>query len=118
VKRRNTETAIQRAVLDILRLCGVPDLFFCAIPNGGKRNLIEAVNLKRSGVVAGVPDLLLVADGRVSFLELKQPRGRLSPVQAAAHAQLRRAGARVETSYGLDHAVEVLKRWGLVRGVV
>lgn len=87
MKRRNTETAIQRAVLDILRLCGVPDL-------------------------------LLVADGRVSFLELKQPRGRLSPVQAAAHAQLRRAGARVETSYGLDHAVEVLKRWGLVRGVV
>ncbi len=28
-----------------------------AIPNGGSRNLLEAVNLKRSGVKAGVPDV-------------------------------------------------------------
>jgi len=30
-----------------------------AIPNGGSRNIIEATNLKRQGVVAGVADMFL-----------------------------------------------------------
>lgn len=29
------------------------------IPNGGSRNRLEAINLKRQGVKAGVPDLFL-----------------------------------------------------------
>lgn len=30
-----------------------------AIPNGGSRNIIEAANLKKQGVVSGVSDLIL-----------------------------------------------------------
>lgn len=33
-------------------------LLWCAVPNGGTRHPREAANLKRQGVVAGVPDLL------------------------------------------------------------
>lgn len=45
-----------------------------AIPNGGKRNITTAMNLKREGVISGVPDLFLsLARGEWHgfYLELK-----------------------------------------------
>ena len=35
-------------------------LLLFAVPNGGRRNKIEAANLKRQGVRAGVADLILL----------------------------------------------------------
>ena len=47
------------------------------IPNGGSRNKLEASNLKKQGVKAGVPDLFLPV-GRGSyhglFIELKSAK--------------------------------------------
>jgi hypothetical protein len=117
-KRANPEHAIQRTVIDLLRMVGIPNLVVFHVPNGGKRNLIEAARLKAAGTMAGIPDLVLVADGRASFLELKAQRGKLSAAQDLAQAALRKAGARVETAYGIDQAIDVLKQWGLVREVV
>lgn len=42
-----------------------------AVPNGGSRNAIEAKNMKASGILAGVADLIVVQQGRVLFIELK-----------------------------------------------
>jgi VRR-NUC domain len=45
-----------------------------AIPNGGKRNAFEAMNLKRQGVRSGIPDLFLpVQNSEYNglFIELK-----------------------------------------------
>jgi len=36
-----------------------PDVAFYAVPNGGKRNKKTAADLKRQGVKAGVPDLII-----------------------------------------------------------
>ena len=44
---------------------------------------------------AGVPDRIVVAHGRVVFVELKRPGGKLRPIQIAVHRLLRRAGADV-----------------------
>ena len=52
-----------------------------AVPNGGSRNIREAANLKRSGVLAGAPDLVVAKDGQVWFLEIKTQTGRQSPAQ-------------------------------------
>jgi len=52
-------------------------LEFFAIPNGGSRNKIEAVNLKREGVKAGVSDLCVILKDRVLFLEMKKPPKKL-----------------------------------------
>ena len=55
-----------------------------AIPNGGKRDVIGAVNLKREGVKPGVPDLFLpVARGEYHglFIELKTETGKASTEQ-------------------------------------
>ena len=50
-----------------------------AIPNGGSRHPIEAVNLKTSGVKAGGPDIFLpVARGEYKCLwvEMKSEKGK------------------------------------------
>lgn len=45
------------------------------IPNGGKRNRIEATHMKASGVVAGIPDLILAWKGKIYGIELKTKTG-------------------------------------------
>lgn len=44
-------------------------LMLFAVPNGGKRNLREAIFMKNEGVVAGVSDLILLI-GRKGFNSL------------------------------------------------
>lgn len=52
-----------------------------AVPNGGWRSKAEAGILKALGVRAGVFDLaVLTWDGRVGFIELKEP-GKYKPVE-------------------------------------
>jgi hypothetical protein len=77
LKSPGTEEAIQRAVvklLDQMRLLGQLEYF--AVPNGGKRNLIEAARLKKQGVRRGVPDLVIcLPGGRTLWWEVKTPKG-------------------------------------------
>lgn len=62
-------------------------LLACAVPNGGRRNVVEATRLKAEGVTRGVPDWLCFAkgkDGAIGLaIEFKSPtgRGRLSAEQ-------------------------------------
>lgn len=52
---------------------------------------------------AGVPDrLVLLPGGQVIFVELKQDKGRLSPLQAAMQDRMRALGMDVRTLYGAD----------------
>jgi hypothetical protein len=69
-------------------------------------------------VRAGVPDVIALKDGRTYGLEIKSENGRLTAGQIAAHEGLRAAGAEVATAWGLDEALAVLERWGLLRGCV
>lgn len=48
----------------------------------------------------GVPDRIIVRNGAVTFVELKQEHGRLSPIQKAQIERLRKAGADVRVVYG------------------
>lgn len=59
-------------------------LFF-HVPNGGQRNAIEGMQLKASGVVAGIPDMILIHSGKAYGFELKTPTGKVSPVQEVVH---------------------------------
>lgn len=54
------------------------------VPNGGSRNAIEAANLKRQGVKAGVPDIFLPAARGIwhgLFIELKVGKNKTSEKQ-------------------------------------
>lgn len=61
-------------------------LLLVAIPNGGSRNVIEAANLKRQGVVSGVSDLILfIPNNTYSGLciEMKIDKGKQTDNQKA-----------------------------------
>jgi hypothetical protein len=77
-----------------------------AVPNGGKRGVIEAQQLKASGTVAGIEDLILTwpsLDGipRIYGIEMKTKDGVLSKEQKKIHKRHRELGwyvfERVET---------------------
>jgi hypothetical protein len=50
---------------------------FFAVPNGGSRNVVEAKNMKREGVRAGVSDIVVVLRDKVLFIEMKRLPDRL-----------------------------------------
>jgi hemin uptake protein HemP len=115
VKRARPEQQLQKAVLDHLRWRAVPCTFAFHPANGGARSPVEARILKSQGVVAGVPDIIILHDGRTYGLELKAAEGRLSPAQRECHERMRAAGAEVATAVGIDAALAQLVEWGLLR---
>jgi hypothetical protein len=112
---RRPEQQLQRTVLEHLAWRGVPDLWWCHVPNGGFRTATEAAIFKGLGLIAGVPDLLLIYRGQVYGLEFKVRGGRLSPTQLATHEQMRAAGAIITTATGIDEALMHLEQWRLLR---
>ena len=82
------------------------DLLF-HIPNGGSRNKLEAANLKKQGVRAGVPDLFLpVARGKYHglFIELKYGKNKTTQKQNEWLAKLNEQGYAVAVCYGCNEA--------------
>lgn len=110
-----SEHQIHLAVIDHLRWRGADGSFVFHCPNGGYRRPVEAALLKAMGVVAGVPDVLVINRGRPFGLELKRHDGRLTPEQITCHALMRKAGATVSTCFGLDQALDQLTEWGLLK---
>jgi hypothetical protein len=116
-RRRQPEALIQRAVIEHLRLRGVPGSFAFHPANGGRRTAIEGAILKGMGVVPGVPDVIIINDGKVFGLELKSDAGRLTDVQRDTIEAMQRAGAIVAVAHGVDQAIAQLEQWRLLRGV-
>lgn len=81
---------------------------FYAVPNGGKRDIVEAVKFKRTGVSPGVPDLCVpVARGGYHglYIELKRQRGAtLSEKQKEWIEFLVNNGYYAQVAYGFDEA--------------
>jgi len=104
-----TEDYEQTRVVVYLRKMNVPVF---AIPNGGARSLTEGARFKRTGVSAGVPDLM-VPVGRMGkfglFLEIKKVRGsKTSDFQRHWVTVLNNEGYRAEIVKGFDEAKKVI----------
>lgn len=56
-----------------------------AVPNGGTRNMLEAMKFKATGLISGIPDMLFVWKGKVYGLEFKTETGRTSKDQDKVH---------------------------------
>ena len=85
---------------------------FFAIPNGGSRNLAEAVKLKRCGVQRGVPDLAIpIPSGSYHglYIELKRVSGgKVSEYQVDWLKFLREQGYYAEIAYGFEEAKKIV----------
>ena len=84
------------------------------IPNGGSRNKLEAANLKRQGVKAGVPDLFLpVSRGGYHglFIELKHGKNKPTEKQTEWLKSLNEQGYAVAVCYGCEEASEKILKY-------
>lgn len=81
-----------------------------AVPNGGSRHKLEAYNLKKQGVRAGVPDLVLPVARREHhgmYIEMKRLEGgRLSEDQVLWLDKLKDQGYYAVVCKGWESAVE------------
>ncbi len=99
---------------------GLPPCVLFAIPNGGKRSLKTAMQLKREGVQAGVPDIFLAVPDRFRnglFIEMKRPKspgtraGSASKEQREVMASLMASGYGCVVAYGATEARNVIERY-------
>lgn len=99
------------AVVEWCDRIGVPVFH---VPNGGSRNPREAANLKRQGVMAGVPDLCIpLARGGYHglYVEMKYGKGKATDNQVAWLKQLRKEGYAAFVCYGADNAIECIRSY-------
>ena len=108
-RRAAPEAAIQKAIIDRLRWHGVMCIH---VPNAGKRSAIAGRRIKAEGLRPGFPDLVALQGGRAAFLEVKAPKGRLSPAQVECHAELARQGFDVAVVTSQDEALAALRARG------
>src|SRR5262245_23619452 len=123
-RRRQPERVLQTALVGHLRLRGRDGVLWLHVPNGGSRDVREAANLKRAGVLPGVADLLLFRPGACPHcgntrlegfaLELKAPRGRPTEAQLAFMARFADAGGHTCIAEGIDEALGALDAWQII----
>ena len=88
-----------------------------ASANGGKRNKITAVRLKRSGVKAGIPDIHLPVPRRFYhglFIELKVGKNKVTPLQQVWIDNLNSQGYHAVVCYGWLEARDTIIRYLLM----
>ena len=84
-----------------------PNIWVAAIPNGGKRSIKVAKQLKAEGVSAGFPDLFIPS--LKLFIEMKRIKGSaISKEQKQWHEYLRGYGYTVEICKGCDAAKQII----------
>lgn len=130
------EEKLQRQLVEYLRTALPKPWIVFHIPNGGGRSKAEAGILKAMGVLAGMPDLLVIGPvgtlsaaygghGNAIAIELKAPPRRLkrggvskaqpsvSDAQRAVIAQLGACGVPTLIVRDLDEAVRALTALGV-----
>ena len=85
-----------------------------AIPKGGSRHIVTAVNLKAEGVLAGVSDLfLMIPKGEYHgmFIEMKAKAGKVSDSQKEFMAAASSMNYKTVVCYGFDEAKEAITKY-------
>lgn len=123
-KRQRHEERLHAAVAGFLNATLPAGVWWTTFPAGGG-GLRRGAQLKRLGLKAGVPDLLIVHAGRAIFCELKRPKdlvrrkGRASDVQLATHTALTAAGSTPWIATSIRDVEDCLRAHGVpTRGAV
>lgn len=82
-----------------------PETRYCIfhVPNGGLRSKVEAMQLKASGVVAGIPDILFIWKGKLYAFEFKTESGMLRNSQKKIHEVWLKHGIETVIIRNFDH---------------
>ncbi len=108
-----TERDLQIQVVQHLQWALPEDALVFHVPNGGSRNKLEAINLKRMGTVAGIPDLVVLHDERAFFIEMKLGKGKLSEAQSFIISRIKRARCKVSLCRSMEDVENFLSECGI-----
>lgn len=84
------------------------------VPNGGYRHPAEAMQLKRQGVKAGIPDVCFpfpVAPYHGLYIEFKWGYNKLSPFQSKIMTKLSKNGYCCKVCYNLESAIRIIHQY-------
>ena len=116
-KRSSPEADIQKQIVNRLMIEErIGRLIFWHTPNGAKLSMASASHFKALGMKAGVPDLIIVADGNIYFVEVKAEKGRLSDSQEQFLERMYQQGHFTAVVKSYQDAIEIFKEWGLING--
>lgn len=113
-RRADPEHRLQRAVAQHLVFRAAPGIYWSSIDHASRDKILNAERKKR-GVKAGLPDILIIADGAPYGLELKVGKGRQSNEQRATEAEWFRAGGVYAVAHGINQALAILEGWGIIK---
>ena len=110
-KPRHLEESIQVACVNWFRL-QYPKLIIFAVPNGGSRNLYEAKNMKKSGTLKGVADLVIVGNnGKVLFVEMKAGKNKQDDSQVIFQQKVEKLGHKYIICRSLEQFKKEVDLW-------
>ena len=73
----------------------------------GRGAMLETQRKRGMGMLPGFPDMIVIYQGNVIFLEVKKPKGTLQPNQKAVHERLRRHGMDVRVIRSADDVAAI-----------
>lgn len=115
-KRADREGPIHLACLHYLRTT-LPHGWIVQHSANKPRNSVQGGREKAMGVIAGWPDLAIYGPGpdgpSVWFVEVKEPRGVVSPAQRVVHDRLMDAGLSVRVVRSVDDLRAAVEDWQL-----
>jgi len=114
-KRNSPEADIQAEFFTWL-LKKHPELRFnCfSVPNGGARHILTAINLKKTGLTAGIPDVFCAIPRdkwHGLFIEFKANKNKLTEPQKVMFDKFSKAGYKCEVCYSLEEAIKVFEEY-------
>lgn len=109
--RELSEEAIHRQVWGFFRVSLPPAVFFVHPVQEGKGGW--KARAPAPGGMPGLPDWLLIYQGRTFAIELKNLRGKMSRNQLYALDKMKEAGAEVAVCRSLDDVIGQLDEWGI-----
>lgn len=107
---RHVESEIQQQMVQWFRL-EYPTYIIAAIPNGGRRNAIEAKIMKGEGVLAGFSDLIIIADKNVLFVEVKTAKGKQTEKQIQFQNKVQKLGFQYPVCRSLSEFMRTINKW-------
>jgi Holliday junction resolvase len=99
-RKEATERSLQNAIVKALDLLG---FLVIHIPNQYSKGRV-----RDAGFVSGAPDLIVLKDGKVFFLEIKTQTGRVRASQKLFAERLRRQGFDYFVIRSLDDALKAV----------
>lgn len=109
-RHNNPEARLQQSCVEWFRYA-YPHYLCFAVPNGGTRNVREAASMKREGVMAGVADLIVVAERAVLFIEMKVGKNKQQESQKAFQKAVERLGHTYVVCHSLKEFQLTVERW-------